>query len=355
MATWSPFTPGSAGNYLGEVASQVARLALVATRGDWCVQTDIGKACFLTGNDSTNNAAWTIMPTGKVFDAISVESGSDYTGNADIIQPDRSIQYVNPSAASEGIFFAMFGQSVYGSTFPLINGGHFLGVMGWSVLNANATVAMGIGVEGRYEHNPGATATGVTTQAKAILGLLSNRAGTMANAKGLAADLQNYSGATMTNAYGCFVEVTVNQGTIGKFVGFGMPNLTDTIPNVGTKRFFENLDPQAPSTSLAPIIEQCYGYTQMTSGGSYTIPKNISDFQLIKSDGTAVAAYTVKLPALATIVDGQELCIATNAAITALTLDGQGVTIFNPPTSLAAGGCVRLKFYGNGVNSWFRR
>lgn len=356
MATgsWSPFVPGQAGRYLGEVASEAAMKAAGAARGDWVKRTDKGTAWFLTGDDPSNINAWTEMPVGKVFQEISVQSGSESRAT-DIIKPMESIQYVNPQAgATEGIFFASFGQSIYSSVNDVINGGHFLGVMGWGVLVSKATIAMGIGVEGRYEHNPGA---GTTTQAKAVLGLVSNQGGTMINVKGLAADIQNRAGAVMTNVYGCHVEMTVNHGTVNKFVGFGMPNLTDTIPNVGTKRFFENLDPQAPAVSVAPIIEQSYGYTQAVNGGTYQLQKNISDFQLITPSGgtQSLATFTFKLPPLAQLVDGQEVCIATTGAIAAFTLDGNGVTVFNAPTALAAGQAVRYKFYGNGVNLWFKR
>ena len=322
-----------------------------AVRGDWCARSDTNTLWWMIGQTPSALASWFETPKGLVWEKQSVQSGTASTSDA-IISPDESIQYVNPSAQSSGIFFAKFGQSVYGTTAKLTNGGHFVGVMGWGVLNSNADVQMGIGVEGRYDHNPGVT-TGVTREAKPMLALLSNRGGTMTRVRMHAADLQNYAPGIITEAYGHHFEVTVNTGSIGKLVAFGMPNLTETIPNVGTKLFFENLDPQAPSVSLAPIVDQSYAYAQPTTGFSYQIAKNITDVQFLPA--ADLASGTAIMPAPENAIDGMEICIGTTRAITSFTLNGNGSNIFGPVTTLAANAFVRYKFYGRGINIWVRR
>lgn len=65
------------------------------------------------------------------------------------------------------------------------------------------------------------------------------------------------------------------------------------------------------------------------------------------------AAGTVVLPAVATLVDDQELLITTTQAITALTVSNGGATVNGAPTTLAANAFFRLRF--DLVNSsWYR-
>jgi hypothetical protein len=46
-------------DYLGSVASQVAMLALVGQKGDWCTRSDLGTNWIITGDDPTQLASWT--------------------------------------------------------------------------------------------------------------------------------------------------------------------------------------------------------------------------------------------------------------------------------------------------------
>lgn len=277
-------------------------------------------------------------------------SANSQSRTSDIIKPDECLLVVNPALSTEGIFFALFGQTAYTGTGDVVGGGHIVGAMGWSALVSNATIAMGIGVEGRYDHNAGST--GTTTQAKAILGLIRNAGGTMTNAKTLAGELQLAADTIVVNAYGAHVSVSMNAGTINKYVGFGMPDMS-AVQGIGDKFFFENLDANAPGVSLAPIVDQAYGYAQGANGFVYQLPANISDFQFILA--ADIAQGTLVLPAPADAIDGQEICVGTTHAIAAFAVNGNGAGVYNPPASLPAGGTVRFKFYGRGVNLWFRR
>lgn len=114
--------------------------------------------------------------------------------------------------------------------------------------------------------------------------------------------------------------------------------------------------PKGGSISVTPMIDQAYGYATPTNGFSVTVPTGVTDYQ-IHAAGT-LATGTVRLPALAGLVDGLELTIGTSFAITALTLSLNGGAFANPaalPTTLAAGGVTRWKWYGAGVNLWVRR
>lgn len=48
--------------YLGSVASEVAMLALVGEKGDWCTRSDVGLAYIITGDDPSLVAGWTAWP-----------------------------------------------------------------------------------------------------------------------------------------------------------------------------------------------------------------------------------------------------------------------------------------------------
>lgn len=63
--------------YLGSVASQVAMLALVGDRGDWCIRTDLGTTWVLTSDDSSVLASWTELsyPTAPVT-SVNGQTGS---------------------------------------------------------------------------------------------------------------------------------------------------------------------------------------------------------------------------------------------------------------------------------------
>lgn len=65
------------------------------------------------------------------------------------------------------------------------------------------------------------------------------------------------------------------------------------------------------------------------------------------------AAGTLVLPAVAGVLDKQEILVNTTQAITALTINANGATIVGAPTTLAAGGFFRLRFDGV-TDTWYR-
>jgi hypothetical protein len=59
------------------------------------------------------------------------------------------------------------------------------------------------------------------------------------------------------------------------------------------------------------------------------------------------------MPAVASVIDGQELLVNSTQAVTTLTVAGNGATVAGAPTTLAANGFFRLKFEAL-VSTWYR-
>jgi len=83
--------------YLGAVASQVAMLALIGERGDWCTRTDLGTDWQLIADSSAVLASWREM----TYPASPVQSVSGRTGAVTLAKGDVQLGSVdNVSAAA---------------------------------------------------------------------------------------------------------------------------------------------------------------------------------------------------------------------------------------------------------------
>ena len=297
-------------------------------------------------------------PTGEVLTSTSGDPayvmGLNFsTTNVDtstaITSPVQNVMTVNPATTSQSITFGAMWQSVFVGPANITSGGHFLGSMGWGINNSNATAIMGIGVEGRFDHGTAGTPT--TTRGHGVLGLVVNQAGTMSQAYGVRTEIQN--AATIPLAYGFQTNITVNSGTFTKFVGYGMPLMTGVVTTPTQMLFFENLETAAPGISKSPIVTQSYVLVNgPTTGFSYTIPANIDDVEL--NPAGTLATGTVVFPLNTATLDGFVFTVGTTQTITALTLGGNGASIQNAPTTLAAGTVIRYKFY-QANNTWVKR
>jgi hypothetical protein len=95
-------------------------------------------------------------------------------------------------------------------------------------------------------------------------------------------------------------------------------------------------------------------YTPGT-GFNIALPTPVSQQQwaLIQPAGT-LATGTVTLPLNTATPDGTEVLITSTQIITTLTMALNGATaVFGSPTTLAAGGFARLRWYA-ATNSWYR-
>lgn len=102
-------------------------------------------------------------------------------------------------------------------------------------------------------------------------------------------------------------------------------------------------------------IETQYSAPAAT-GFSVTIAPSVAgnNVWLLMTPVAGYAAGTIVLPALATLVDGQEVIVSTTQAITTLTVSLNGATAANgAPTTMAANAYFRLK-YDATLSSWYR-
>lgn len=72
-------------DFLGSVSTQVAMLALVGQKGDWCIRTDLGQTWVITGSAPSNLASWTAMPIGtSPVQTVNGQTGTVVLSKSDI-------------------------------------------------------------------------------------------------------------------------------------------------------------------------------------------------------------------------------------------------------------------------------
>lgn len=89
------------------------------------------------------------------------------------------------------------------------------------------------------------------------------------------------------------------------------------------------------------------------SGFSVSVNGTGLNVWLVLTPSVGYAAGTIILPAVAGVLDKQEILVNTTQAVTALTINANGATIVGAPTTLAAGGFFRLRFDGV-LDTWYR-
>jgi hypothetical protein len=92
-----------------------------------------------------------------------------------------------------------------------------------------------------------------------------------------------------------------------------------------------------------------------TTGFSISLPTPTTQalWVLLQPAGT-LATGTITLPLNTGVADGTEILLTSTQIITALTVALNGATaVFGSPTTLAAGGFARLRWYA-ATNSWYR-
>ena len=110
-----------------------------------------------------------------------------------------------------------------------------------------------------------------------------------------------------------------------------------------------------PDVTGVPQFETQYA-APSASGFSVTIapPATGDNVHLILTPTAGYAAGTVVLPAVADVVDKQEVLVNCTQQVTALIVNGNGaVAVTGEPTSLGADDFFRLK-YDATVQTWYR-
>jgi hypothetical protein len=226
------------------------------------------------------------------------------------------------------IVIGVAGKVFYESATANITGaGHTVGAIGWSVINATGrTTQLAIGSEGKLDVIAGTVTTGVLNESQ-----LASNAG------------------TINTLIGQRSAVVTNTGTIGYYVGHYFPDHS-AISGITTKRCYQSDDTNAPMVVKSVIVSQSVFAVAPTTGQTITIPDNYGDY-LVMPAGT-LATLTINFPAVP--IDGQEITIKTSQALTALTLSGNGKTMFDGVTTMAVNAFVTYKYYA-GSTLWYRK
>jgi len=88
------------------------------------------------------------------------------------------------------------------------------------------------------------------------------------------------------------------------------------------------------------------------SGFSVQVNNNSDNTHLILSPAAPFAAGTIVLPALANLIDGQQLIVNTTQSITALTINGNGASIIGTVTTMGINDSFMLK-YDLASTTWY--
>ncbi len=89
------------------------------------------------------------------------------------------------------------------------------------------------------------------------------------------------------------------------------------------------------------------------TGFSVQVNNGGQNVWLVLTPTGGFAAGTLILPALANVLEHQEILVNCTQVITALTINGNGATVTGAPTALAANGYFRLRFDAV-TSTWYR-
>ncbi|MGQ0896231.1 transcriptional regulator [Acinetobacter baumannii] len=89
--------------------------------------------------------------------------------------------------------------------------------------------------------------------------------------------------------------------------------------------------------------------------GNFTkeIDNNAAGTYLVMNPSTVIAAGTLVLPSINSIVDGQEVLVTSSQQITDLTIDANGATVIGAPDAMGATAFFKLK-YEELSQTWYR-
>ncbi|WP_394651400.1 transcriptional regulator [uncultured Acinetobacter sp.] len=89
--------------------------------------------------------------------------------------------------------------------------------------------------------------------------------------------------------------------------------------------------------------------------GNFTkeIDNNAAGTYLVMNPSTVIAAGTLVLPSINSIVDGQEVLVTSSQQITDLTINANGATVIGAPDAMGATAFFKLK-YEELSQTWYR-
>ena len=257
------------------------------------------------------------------------------------VAPNMQSVTVTNTESSASIFVGSVGKTTYNGTAELT--GHAVGALGYFVMDASdQTAALAIGSEGKID-----VLSGTVTTACAAENQIASNAGAITT--GILCDNQL---VTNTGTIGLLVgsrkTVSANSGTITTWYGDYHPDLSAVLPGT-TRRSYINDDPGAPMVSKAAIVDASQHAYSPTTGEKIALAATCTYHIMIPAE--TLDALTLTFPAAP--IDGQELLIKSTQIITSLTLSGNGETILDTITTIAALGSVRYKYLGSN-NLWYK-
>lgn len=102
--------------------------------------------------------------------------------------------------------------------------------------------------------------------------------------------------------------------------------------------------------SVTGLVTQYF--SPNATGFTATVSNQTANTWLLLTPAAGYAAGTVVLPLKSTSVDQQQVTVSTTQAVTTLTINGNGASVYGAPTTLTAGQSFTLKF--DGVNgNWY--
>lgn len=105
------------------------------------------------------------------------------------------------------------------------------------------------------------------------------------------------------------------------------------------------------STSFTEYATQ---YSSPVTGATVQVTDSSANTHLILTPSGTLSTLTIKLPALANLIDKQDILINCTQAVTALTVNGNGAgAVTGEPSSLSANDFFRLK-YDSTLDVWYR-
>lgn len=289
--------------------------------------------------DSSGNPIGLVGPDGQDAGVVLAETdpvtgGITLTPHSSTTETGISIgttieQSVEPTGDGDGIHINTYHKSEYnGATgVDLTGAGHVVAGLDHINHKGDGTLVGAYPSEAKLDITGGGTVTNVLLQE---LQVASNN-------------------GTITTLIGNRSTVVANSGTIGFFVGHYFPDHSG-VSGITTKRCYQSDDAAAPMLVKAPVIDQSLYSVSPTNGTTETIPDLYSEYVMIP--GGTLATLTLKMPA--NPIDGQEVCIKTTQAITALTHQGNGKSLLDALTTMAAGAYATYRYIGPS-STWYRK
>ena len=258
----------------------------------------------------------------------------------------------NAGSATSAVFTAFRSECLWNGAATAA-GGHGIGLYGRYKQNSVVTVGLGIGSEGVVEMQSGT----LTLGSGGVFTLNAAAGGTTISEFVCCLGQITASSAAIGQARGFSARVPGNAGTITEWNAYHVPVTVRT--GITKARAFKNEAADLPVVSAAPICDSSFAITAPVNAGTTILNSNqsasgtpVSTYVL---NAALIATHTLTLPTAAMgngLDDGQEILIFATGGITTITWTA-GPVLYDVPTTLAANGRIRLKYF-SALAGWLR-